>query len=370
MKLSRAQCFLYPVSYGLTDLRGREFETGTLDHVFLKLTADDGAVGWGEGFGYCAAAATFAALVQIVTPMLEGLDVESPEQTFDYLSRACHQAGLAGPVLYARAAVDIALWDLHARRKACPLHSILGSATGSNLPAYSSLFRYDDADLVAAKCKDRASKGYGAVKLHEVRPEVVAAARRGLGSDPKLMLDANCAWSKSEAISLIQEMCENQLFWVEEPVFPPDDVDALAAVHAATGQRLAAGENAAPALEFSALAEAGQVDILQPSITKIGGVTPMLRLLRECQEHGRQVALHSPYFGPGLLATMHVFVATDQSLMVEYYDADRLSGLPYGDVLAPTNGCIVLPNGNGLGLASQEDVIFASASARRDIFYD
>ena len=370
MKLVRAECFLYPARYALTDRRGADIETGTLDHVLLKLTAENGNVGWGEGFGYRAAPATFAALDQIVAPMLAGLDVDSPEAVYDHLSQSCHQAGLAGPVVYARAAVDIALWDLLGKRKRCPLHRLIGSADRRELPVYSSLLRYDDAELVAAKCADRAAGGYGAVKLHEFRVDVVAAARSGLGGERRLMLDTNCAWTVAEAIAAIGEMTASQLYWVEEPIFPPDAVAALVSVRDATNQRLAAGENAATVADFAALAEAGSVDILQPSITKIGGVTPMLRLLGECARHDRQVALHSPYFGPGFLATMHCITATEQPMMVEYYDPDRLEGLPYGQRLIPVDGQIAIPDGDGLGLEPDADLIAATAIAHGDMSFD
>lgn len=370
MRLTRAESFLYPVRYALTDIHGADFETGTLDHVLLKLTAEDGHVGWGEGFGYRAAAATFAALDQIVLPLLDGLDVETPETVYDHLSRVCHQAGLAGPVLYARAAVDIALWDLVGQRTKRPLHQHLGSAEKTDLPAYSSLLRCDHAGLVAAKCADRAGNGYGAIKLHEFRPEVVAAARQAMGSDLKLMLDTNCAWTTTEAIERIGEMKRHQLYWVEEPVFPPDDTAALASVRNATRQRIAAGENAATVADFSALAEAGLADVLQPSITKVGGVTPMKRLLTECARNGREVALHSPYYGPGFLATMHFIAASDQDMMVEFYDPDRLDGLPYGKRLIPSGGHVAVPSGNGLGLTPDDAIIAEAAIARGDISFD
>ena len=96
----------------------------------------------------------------------------------------------------------------------------------------------------------------------------------------------------------------------------------------------------------------------------------MLRLLRGCDERGQQVALHSPYFGPGLLATMHFITAADQSMMLEYYDADWLDGLPFGERLTPVAGRISLPDGDGLGMAPCEDRIAAQAIARGDITFN
>src|SRR5260370_25036092 len=130
------------------------------------------------------------------------------------------------------------------------------------------------------------------------------------------MLDVNCAWSPPVAGEMAARLREDGLLWLEEPVWPPEDVHGLASVRDC-GIPIAAGENTAGLFGFQSLIEAGAIDIAQPSVTKIGGIGEMLRVIELGRARGVQVTPHCPYFGPGFLASIHVLAARIEKPLVE-----------------------------------------------------
>ena len=157
--------------------------------------------------------------------------------------------------------------------------------------------RYGSDDLVARNAARAVERGYRRIKLHEITVSEVAAARNAIGADTPLMVDTNCPWSADEAISMARAFAPYNLHWLEEPVWPPDDYPALARVRSA-GVPIAAGENAGTPIEVKQLIDVANVDFVQPSVTKIGGVSEMQRLTALAAARGTKIAPHSPYSGP------------------------------------------------------------------------
>jgi L-alanine-DL-glutamate epimerase-like enolase superfamily enzyme len=145
------------------------------------------------------------------------------------------------------------------------------------------------------------------------------------------------------------------LFWLEEPVWPPDDYAALTRVRAA-GVPIAAGENAGTPIEIAQLIDVAKVDFVQPSVTKIGGLSEMQRLLRLVAAREATLAPHSPYFGPGLIATIHICASLPKPTFVERFYCD-LEASPFGDQVNASSGYMNVPQGPGLGLVIDEAVI-------------
>ncbi|MBC7779180.1 MAG: mandelate racemase/muconate lactonizing enzyme family protein, partial [Proteobacteria bacterium] len=224
------------------------------------------------------------------------------------------------------------------------------------LPAYASLLRYGDPELVARNAAHARAQGYRQIKLHEITVDAVAAARAAVGPDVALMMDCNCPWTAPEAIAMAERLRAFDLAWFEEPVWPPEDYPALARVRRAAGIPLSAGENAMSADDFERMFEAGAVDIAQPSVTKIGGVSAFIEVAERARRHGVRVVAHSPYFGPGLLATLHLSYAllgTDSAqggaaAPIEYSFCE-LGENPLHRALAVVDGTIALPDRPGLG---------------------
>src|SRR5262249_43839316 len=155
-------------------------------------------------------------------------------------------------------------------------------------------------------------------KLHQTDVESVRAARAEVGDGVELMLDTNCPWSADEAVAMARVLAPHRLFWLEEPVWPPEDYSGLARVAAATETPIALGENESTLFGFRAIIEQRAGDILQPSITKVGGISEFKKIAVLAQAAGVPIAPHSFYFGPGLAATLHVAASIGGGLPVEF----------------------------------------------------
>jgi L-alanine-DL-glutamate epimerase-like enolase superfamily enzyme len=160
------------------------------------------------------------------------------------------------------------------------------------------------------------------------------------------MLDVNCEWTPPAAIDAANRFKRHRLLWLEEPVFPPEDFSAMRAVGKATGTPIAAGENLCFATQFGALFDAEAVSYAQPSVIKVGGITEFLSVVELAGTQGVHVAPHSPYFGPGALATLHLIAARLPAARFEHFylwaEATLYPGLFQ-------KASIAVPQGNGLG---------------------
>ncbi len=190
------------------------------------------------------------------------------------------------------------------------------------------------------------ARGFRAVKLHEIRTPDIRAAARLMGSGA-LMVDVNCAWSPESARTILQELSDVALEWVEEPLHPPDDYAALAALRHDSGRVIACGENAASILDFDRMALA--VDVMQPSVAKLGGIGALQRVAAAARQHGVRLVPHSPYFGPALLATIHFCAAIAPTTRVEAYFFDLGPG-PFGEAVIPQDARFAVPQRPGLGV--------------------
>jgi len=178
-------------------------------------------------------------------------------------------------------------------------------------------------------------------------PEV-KAGREASGPGIPLMIDTNCPWTVREAIEMSRAFQPFDPLWVEEPVWPPEDVKGLAEVRRATGMSIAAGENVGNVADFKRLFEAGAVTYAQPSIIKVGGVTEMRKVLALAEAFGVEVVPHSPYFGPGLLASIQVLATLQKETTVERFYCDFAEN-PLGERIDARDGRIAVPQVAGVG---------------------
>ncbi len=322
-----------------------------MDTLILRVETEDGRRGWGEAFGFNLVETTKDALDRLIAPACLGQDATEIAGLTRMLARRFHNFGRNGPVTFALSGLDIALWDLAAQRAGKPLHALLGRAGRARVPAYASLLRYGVPADVARNTAAAVAQGYRQIKLHEVELDCIRAARAAATAEIPLMLDINCAWTtEAEAIAFCRAVAGMNVRWVEEPLWPPEDAPGIARVRAAAGLAIAGGENAGSPTDFAALFAAGALDVAQPSVTKIGGITGLMEVARLARAAGVTLVPHSPYFGPGLLATLHVLAAQEQEAPIEVYFA-ALETPPYGQALAVRGGFMAVPEGPGLGLA-------------------
>ena len=320
-----------------------------METLLVRVDTDSGISGWGEGFGHRVWPATRTALDTMVAPLCVGRDPTAITALMHDLARAVHGAGRNGPLMYALSAIDIALWDIAGKVAGLPLYRLLGGSARADLPAFATLLRYGKAAAMEPRIAEALARGYKLIKIHEIEPDIIRAARRAVGEGTPLMVDCNCPWTVAQAISICRELNDLKLEWVEEPVWPPEDHAGLARVRAEGGIAIAGGENVGSTNEFHRLFERGSLDIAQPSVTKVGGVTEIMKIFTLGEAHGVRIVPHSAYFGPGLLASIHVCAAQAREVWVERFYCDFAEN-PFGAAIDPQHGRIAVPQGPGLGI--------------------
>ena len=328
-----------------------------VDSLLVKVTTDQGYEGWGEAFGYQAVPVTQRAIDDLIAPVCIGKDPTRVAPLMLEVQREL-QVFRAGLLTLALSAVDIALWDIVGKATGAPLYRLLGGGV-SDLPCYASLDSFSDPSLVRAGVRQALEAGFTSVKLHEKELPTVHAARDEAGPDVDVILDVNCAWTVNQVRGLADELREFRLKWLEEPVWPPENFDGLARVRGTDGIPVAAGENVWTVLDFGRLLRAGAVDFVQPSVAKMGGVTEICKVFPIAAVHNVPVMPHSWYDGPGVLAAIHATAALGTvDSMIEWRYLD-LEAHIYGDALTPKGGRVEVPQGPGLGLDPDPEVIRA-----------
>lgn len=322
-----------------------------MESLLVEVHTDSGLVGWGEAFGHASNPVTFAALEHLVAPLFIGKNIENYEQSLYEARRALHSFGSTGPMLYALSAIDIAVWDLKAQQAKQPLYQLLGGQSGE-ISLYASLVSYgNDPIKVAENVIRTAQHGFKQIKLHETAYPAIAAARSALPEDVQLMVDVNCPWTLSDAMNKVEALSDLKLGWLEEPIWPPEDLSSLAKIRQ-LGTPISAGENASGVEGFEQLFSSKAIDVAQPSVSKIGGITGMLAVLEKAETHQVTLVPHCFYYGAGLIATAHFIAAKMPNTPLE---------IPFIELAEQLHPILAFPaqfdlgNAHGLGFAPNHE---------------
>jgi L-alanine-DL-glutamate epimerase-like enolase superfamily enzyme len=330
----------------------------TLEIALVRIVDEDGFVGWGEGFGYFVTDATKAVVDRMIAPVLVGTEVDDVAAWNLATQKRLHLFGRYGVTMYAISGVDIALWDLKAKRAGLPLHRLLregASDAPRPVPFYASLVRYADDAIAPRVCAEALERGFTDLKLHEITLPHVRACRAAAGAEVPMSVDVNCNWSDAFARDAIAPLIEQQVSWLEEPIFPPEGYAQLAALRG-HGLPIAAGENWCTRVQFEHALAAGAVDFAQPSVTKVGGVTEFVAVADACARAGVPLLPHSPYYGPGMHASLHLAAALPGVRQLEYLYVHPEAWLaPLGE--PGPGGTFRVPEGPGIGFDPDPHVL-------------
>ena len=326
--------------------------------TFLRISASDGAWGWGEVFSNFpqVGAEHRARLVQsIFAPLLKGVPAHDPGAVRTMLERRTRQmaiqCGEPGPFAQVTGAVDQALWDLSARRAGVPLWKHLGGSHG-RVSVYASGIGPDRVvELALAKQAEgfRAFKlkvGFGAGRDREN----LAAMREALGEAATLMTDANQAWAPEEAAQRIVELAPYRPNWIEEPIMADHPHEAWRALASQSGVPLAAGENLRGIAAFEQAIDAGYLAFVQPDVGKWGGISGCRDVAVRAQQQGITFCPHWLAGGIGLAASMHLLAAVGGAQSYAEVDANPN---PLREQVFPMkvrDGAVTLPDAPGLGI--------------------
>ena len=325
--------------------------------VLVRIVDSDGAEGWGEIWcNWPAVGAEHRArLADDFKDRVIGRTYASPDQAFRQLTSELDvmalQTGEIGPIAQVIAGIDIAMWDLAARREGRPLYRMLGGAPRDTVPVYATGINPDQPEKFAAA---RYAEGHRAFKLktgfdnaRDIRN--LWAMREAVGKDAILTCDANQALSVEAAIEFARDAAPINLQWFEEAI----RVDAPSAQWHALAEAspipLAGGENFQGSQFDDAIAD-NVLRVLQPDVTKWGGITGNFHVAQATVAAGKRYCPH--FFGGGvsILSSLHLLAAAGGTGLLEY-DCHPNAGreLIVGDCLPVTDGRVPVPGGAGLG---------------------
>jgi len=338
--------------------------------LFLLLHDTRGNTGIGEvwcNFPSCGAEHRQQLLDTTILQALVGHEFSDPVQCFNQLQQRFQhlavQTGEPGPIAQCIAGIDIALWDLIAKRMQLPLHKLLGS-NKATINAYASGINPTGAYDSFIKCRDG---GYNAFKLKigfgdDIDYPNLERICATLASGEQLMVDANQAWSLDEALQQVQRLSDYPLTWIEEPIMANSKEQDWQALANASSIPLAAGENL---LDEQAFANANRSDwltVMQPDVCKWGGVSGVLPVAKDAMNHQKNYCPHFLGGGIGLMASAQLLAAAGGSGLLEI---DSNPNPLREDLYNPTleNGCITLSDSPGLGISVDQLASLQSKSS-------
>ena len=354
-----------PVSNGARLGIGRAVKR---DSVLVKIVGSDGTVGYGES--HHARAANITA--HIVNTVLRGVCVGRPVDDVVGLWDAIYRVqlkshGLGAATSMAMSGIDMALWDLRAKALGVPLYRLLGGGARP-VAAYAGgvALGWQAPEALVEEASPLIAQGYKAVKLRVGDSPAadiarVSAVRKAFGDALVILVDANTEYSLNDVRAVGPALEELGVGWLEEP-FPPHDHRRYADARQLTRIPLAAGENHYTRFEFQRVVEDNVISILQPDLSKCGGITEGLRIAALGSAWKLPVNPHSSLTGLNQAASIHFLASIDNA---GYFEADVSRGNLFREGLTSTPYTIgadgnVRPNeAPGIGVSVDED--FAAA---------
>jgi L-alanine-DL-glutamate epimerase-like enolase superfamily enzyme len=309
------------------------------DAVIVKVSTDDGLVGWGESHHGRAHTAVAALLQTTLKQLVLGMEATDTVGVWAKIYRgqlASHGMG-AGCAL-AMSGLDMALWDIRGKAAGLPLYKLLGGAS-RGVPAYAGgvALGYQPPEELVDEARPHVEAGYRAVKLRvgDTVPLDIArmeAVRAAFGAEMDILTDANTAYRLEDVRRVMPAMDALGIGWLEEP-FPPHDSRLYREARSYGRTPLAVGENHFTRFEFAPLLEQGSIGIWQPDLSKCGGITELLRIAAIASAHKIAIHPHSSMTGLNQAATIHVLCALDNP---GYFEADISKGNLFRDALVST----------------------------------
>ena len=327
--------------------------------VFVRAEDDSGVVGWGEAwcnFPSCGAEHRDRLIDSVIAPLVVGRSFDSPAAAFAAMTERTAvlaiQSGEPGPIAQAIAGVDLALWDLCAKRAGEPLWRLLGGTDGG-VATYASGINPDGCAETAARAMASGQRAFKLKIGFDADRDLanIAAMRAAIGPDLPLMLDANQAWTLDEALRMAPRLEAFGIGWLEEPLRADRPWVEWRTLHKAMGIALAAGENLSGDASFAAAIEANVLGVVQPDIAKWGGISGCWPVIARIRAAGLRYCPHYLGAGIGLLASAHLLAATSSDGLLEI-DANEnpLRTTLCGPLASITEGRASLGDAAGIGV--------------------
>jgi len=372
------------LQYDLPEKLGcsQQYYTKRTAHLVEVLT-DEGVTGWGECFGPGNIAIANKVIVEkVIQPMIVGMDPLDRDPIWHRVYNLTRDHGQKGMPLQALSGVDIALWDIAGKVAGLPLHKLIGGAHRDRIAVYGygMMLRPEPVEHLIARFKDEAAAikdaGFVAAKMKiglGVRDDIrlAEAVRLGVGDSFPFMADANHGYDTSDAFAVGRALEELDAYWFEEPV-APEDLTGYRELRAGLKINISGGEAEFTRWGWRALLEARALDIAQPEVCALGGISEYLRVLALCHAHHTPVVNHVWGSAVAVAANLHLLAAMpplpgglfpkEPWLEFDTTDnefRDELLSIPLNirKQIKASNGYVGVPTGPGLGVEPDREFL-------------
>lgn len=336
-------------------------------HTLIAVHTEEGAIGLGSVFTNDG---LVRAALAVLEPLYRGECALEPERVSEKLHQHSFWLGRGGSVTHAISGIDIALWDLFGQATGQPVSRLLGGRYRERVQPYASLLM-DEPEPLRDRLLEIKAQGFRAFKIGwgpfgrrnaKLDREIVKMAREAVGPESRLMVDAggsDAHWSNGYkwAINTARMLADYDVHWFEEALVP-DALEDYVRLREHSPVPIAGGEVLTRRQAFLPWIESGAFDIVQPDVTKVGGISEERRIAWAAEEHGMRFIPHGWNTAVGLAADLHLAAAVPCTDMVEY-----LTGSPFIDEITlggwklDTDGMLEIPNGPGLGLRLDPEVV-------------
>lgn len=355
--------------YGATPEGGWSDELQPEDcvHTLIAVLTDEGVTGLGSVFTNDALVRSALAVLK---PLYQGENALEPERVTEKLRQNTFWLGRGGSITHTISGIDIALWDLLGKATSQPVGRLLGGRYRERVKPYASLLM-DEPEALTETLLGIKAQGFRAFKMgwgpfgrrsNALDEAIVRAARQAVGPDALLMVDAggsDAFWQQGFkwALRTAQMLAEYDVAWFEEPL-KPDALQDYVMLRQAAPVPIAGGEVFTRRQSFQPWLQAGAFDVVQPDVTKVGGITESRRIAWMAQDNGVRFIPHGWNTAVGLAADLQLASAISDTNLVEY-----IAGSPYVDEIAAggwqldDEGMLPIPDAPGLGLSLDTDVV-------------
>jgi len=338
------------------------------DAVIVKVTTDAGIVGWGEAHHGRAPGSVAHLINNTLKQLVVGQDAHDVVGVWQKVyAKQLGSHGMGAAAAIGLSGIDQALWDIRGKAAGLPLYKLLGGRS-QRIPAYAGgvSLGYQEPQALVAEAQPLVAAGYQALKLRVGDTPArdlarVAAVRKALGDDIAILSDANTGYSVADVRRIMPGFEAHGVGWLEEP-FPPHDYASYAQAASFGSVPLAAGENHYTRFEFHRVIEDGVITILQPDLSKSGGVTECLRIAHLASAWKLPINPHTSMTGINMAVTIHFLCAIDNA---GYFEGDVSKGNRFRDELVGTpytvgsDGCVAPLEKAGIGVEVDEKFLEA-----------
>lgn len=365
------------LSYDMPELLGysQQYYAKRSAHL-VEVETDEGVTGWGECFGPGNIAIANKSIVEnVIQPMILGDDPLDRDVIWHKVYNLMRDHGQKGMPMQSLSGVDIALWDIAGKVAGLPLHKLIGGAHRKDISVYGygMMLRPEPVDELTKRFEDEAAAiknmGFSATKMklgHGPKSDIrlAQAVRKGVGDDFKFMADANHCYTTSDAFYVGRALDELDAYWFEEPI-APEDLDGYRELRKGLKTNIAGGEAEFNRWGWRGLLEARGLDIAQPEVCALGGISEYLRVLALCHAHFTPVVNHVWGSAIAVATNLHLLAAMPAlpgglhpwEPMLEFDTTDNkfrdellIEPLNIQNQLQKNHGRVAIPNGNGLGV--------------------